>query len=65
MLSIKLMVMRRKDCTVLCKHTSVSCRDTAVAAISQAVETIQGLGFKCQGCSCDPGESEALGCGHF
>lgn len=52
-------------CTALCKHTPVGGRDTVLAAITPGVETVQGLGFKCQEHRGDPGESEALGHSHF
>lgn len=38
----------------MCKHSSVSSRDTVSAAISQPGDTIQGLGFKSWGSSVWP-----------
>lgn len=35
-------------CTVLCKHTSVSCRDSLLAAVTQPVEITQTPRFSCQ-----------------
>lgn len=49
----------------MCKHAPVGGRDTVLAAITPGVETVQGLGFKCQEHRGDPGESKALGHSHF
>lgn len=44
----------------MCKHTSVICRDTVLAAVTQSVETIQGLDFKCRDRPCNPEKAKPL-----